>query len=58
MTAGVSYSLSTTVMAPATWIAENYTPPGRDPGLRIILLGTTPTARVYNGPDYEYYFGW
>lgn len=58
MTAGVSYSLSTTVMAPATWIAGNYTPPGREPGLRIILLGTTPTARVYNGPDYEYYFGW
>lgn len=42
--------------ADSTWIADDYTPPGRDKGLRIRFRGTTPTARVYNGPEYGYYY--
>ncbi len=43
-------------VTPTTWVADEYSPPGRDPGLRIRLLGVTPTARVYNGPAYSYYY--
>lgn len=38
--------------AGSTWVAEEYSPPGRSSGLRIRLYGVTPTARAYNGPVY------
>jgi hypothetical protein len=35
----------------ATFWADKYTPPGRGvTGLRIMLFGTTPSARAYTGP--------
>ena len=43
----ISDSVSPTT---ATWVADEYTPPGsRSMGLRIQLFGVTPTARPYGG---------
>ena len=48
---GTTYVLDGTTPANSTWMADdNFQPPGRQQtGLRIHLLGVTPTARLYYG---------
>lgn len=44
-----------TNLSNGTWYADNYSPPGRTTagsGLRIRLMGVTPTARLYYGAPY------
>jgi hypothetical protein len=37
----------------STWVADEFSAPGRPSGLRIRLYGVTPTARAYSGPAYS-----
>lgn len=50
---GGKYYDSITSAALSTWVAENFTPAGRNPGLRITLQGVTPTVRAYIPPVYK-----